>query len=114
MPYINVKTTASITKENKVNLKDRLGKAIAIIPGKSEGTLMIGFEGERDMYFKGDGSKPCAFVEVMVLGHSEKKYYSEFAAAVTEMVNGELGIDPSRVYVKFEETDYWACGGTLY
>ena len=44
MPFINSKISVTVTPEQEVELKRRLGEAIAIIPGKSENWLMTGFE----------------------------------------------------------------------
>lgn len=37
MPFINSKVNVKTTEEQQKELKTRLGKAISIIPGKSEG-----------------------------------------------------------------------------
>lgn len=44
MPFIKVKTSCPITKEQESELKARLGKAIELIPGKSEAYLLLEFE----------------------------------------------------------------------
>ena len=64
MPFINTITTKEITKEKKAKLTSELGKAISIIPGKSENWLMLKFEGGADMAFRGDGDNDSAMVEV--------------------------------------------------
>lgn len=46
MPFINVKTNSNVTKEKAENIKSALGTAITAIPGKSEGWLMVGIEGD--------------------------------------------------------------------
>jgi hypothetical protein len=42
MPYINTKLSTSLSKEKETALKEQFGKAIALIPGKSESWLMLG------------------------------------------------------------------------
>ena len=54
MPFINSKVTIKISAEKEEAIKQKLGQAIAIIPGKSEGWLMVGFEDEYTLYFKGN------------------------------------------------------------
>ena len=53
MPFINSKISISITEEQEETVKSRLGQAIATIPGKSENWLMVGFEPEYRLYFRG-------------------------------------------------------------
>lgn len=53
MPFINSKVNITLSEEEKTALKTRLGQAISLIPGKSESWLMIGFEDNCSLYFKG-------------------------------------------------------------
>ena len=68
MPFVNVNTNTSITKEQETAVKTRLGSAIENL-GKTESWLMIGFHSDMPMYFKGDDA-PCAFVDISVFGQS--------------------------------------------
>lgn len=48
MPFIKVKTSCPISKEQEITLKRRMGKAIELVPGKSEeaiGGLPINMDG---------------------------------------------------------------------
>ena len=65
MPFINVKTNASVTKEKAESIKSALGTAITAIPGKSEGWLMVGIEDGYKLWFKGT-DEPAAMVEVQL------------------------------------------------
>ena len=56
MPYIDAKVNVSITAEQEKELKTRLGKAIEIIPGKSESWLMIAFEDACNYRYLGHNS----------------------------------------------------------
>nr|MCR4591522.1 hypothetical protein [Lachnospiraceae bacterium] len=76
MPFIETKTNVTVTKEKEKELKERLGKAISIIPGKSESWLMLAIEGDVPMYFRGDDSEPTAFIEVKIFGDASRDVYS--------------------------------------
>ena len=54
MPFINSKVNMKTTLEQRQEIKERLGKAISIIPGKSESWLMLNLEDEQAMYFRGE------------------------------------------------------------
>ena len=45
MPFIDVKTSAELNSEKIEQIKSDLGKAIALIPGKSENWLMVNITG---------------------------------------------------------------------
>ena len=53
MPYINTITSVGINGRKQQVIKDRMGKAIELIPGKTEDWLMLSFRDNVDMFFKG-------------------------------------------------------------
>lgn len=111
MPYIGTKTTVEITAEKEKVLKAKLGKAIECIPGKNESWLMLEFEDNARIWFKGDNSKPSAWVEVKILGSAEKQYYDKMTGVICDILSDELGIPSDRVYVKYEEISSWGWNG---
>ena len=63
MPFINSKISVALTDAQEQEIKARLGQAITAIPGKSESWLMVGFEPEYKLYFRGSNDQPMAMVE---------------------------------------------------
>lgn len=106
MPFINTNTNVKITDENREILKARLGKAIELLD-KSESWLMLSFEDECDMYFKGDSSSPMAFVDIAVFGRSTDEGCEKMTKEVCSIYNEVLGIAPDKLYVKYSGTDQW-------
>ena len=114
MPYIRTTVSKELTEQNKESLKAKLGQAIALIPGKSESWLMLSFEDNTNMYFKGDGSQDYAFLQVSIFGSASDAAYDRLTAALCEIVNEELGIDFANIYVKYEEVDHWGWNGSNF
>lgn len=114
MPYINATTTVNITKEKEESIKRKLGKAIELIPGKSENWLMVNFDSGSNMYFKGSNEKPLAFIEVKIFGTASKDAYNKLTSAITEIVKDVLGISPDCIYVKYEEVSVWGWNGNNF
>jgi len=56
VPFINSKVNVALSEEEKTALKTKLGQAISLIPGKSESWLMVGFEDNCSLYFKGNNN----------------------------------------------------------
>lgn len=110
MPFINVKTNASVSKEAEIALKADLGKAISAIPGKSEAWLMVGIEPEYILYFKGDDA-PAAMVEVSVFGSANSSAFDKLTGEICSILNSRLNIEPSRIYVKYSATGDWGWNG---
>jgi len=111
MPYINTKTNIIISKEKEVTIKQKLGKAIELIPGKTEDWLMVSFEDQCSLYFKGESDKAIAYIEVKIFGSSSGSAYDKLTGAITNILNEELNIAPDQVYVKYEEVSNWGWNG---
>lgn len=54
MPFINSRVSVPVMARQQASVKEKLGKAISIIPGKSEKGLMVEFANDCDIYFQGN------------------------------------------------------------
>ncbi len=111
MPMIHTRVSTPITPEQEQTLKTRLGKAIALLPGKSERWLMLRFSDNERLYFQGDNARPIAFAEVGVLGKAPKAAYEALTAELCAIYEDVLGISPDCVYVQYTETEHWGWNG---
>lgn len=113
MPCIQMKTNVEITPRTEETLKSKLGKAIELLPGKSESWLMFSFEGNSRLYFQGS-KEPAAYVDVEIYGKADRSAYNRLTASVTEILEKELSINPSRIYVHYGETEHWGWNGSNF
>lgn len=111
MPYMNAKVSVAISKEKEESIKQKLGKAIELLPGKSEQWLMISLEENCTLYFKGTAERPMAFVEVKLFGRSTKEAYQRLTAGITDIINEELNIPADCIYVTYAEVEHWGWSG---
>lgn len=107
MPYINTKVSVELSKDKEESIKQKLGKAIELIPGKSEQWLMVSFEGNCSLYFRGSDKKPMAYVEVKLFGRSTKDAYQKLTAKISAILKEELGILADCVYITYTEVEHW-------
>mgnify|MGYP003306448994 CR=1 FL=1 len=91
-------------------LKTKLGKAITNL-GKSEAWLMLEFEGDKNMWFKGRNDRPVALAEISLFGRASGSQYDKMTEKVTGILSQELGISADCIYVKYEETENWGWNG---
>lgn len=106
MPFINIKTNRPVSSEKEIAIKSALGQAITAIPGKSESWLMAGIEPEYILYFEGT-DEPAAMVEVSVYGQANPSAFNSLTEKLCTVLNEQLDIDPSRIYVKYTATTDW-------
>ncbi|MGN0623778.1 MAG: phenylpyruvate tautomerase MIF-related protein [Oscillospiraceae bacterium] len=113
MPFINVKTNTAVSAEKEAAVKALLGQAITTIPGKSETWLMVGIEPEYRLYFQGS-SAPAAMVEVSVYGQANPSAFNALTEKICAILNEQLDIDSSRIYVKYSATPDWGWNGSNF
>ena len=110
MPSIKTTVSKEISENTKNNLIKKFGEAIALFPGKSETWLMLAFNDNTPMAFGGN-QEDCALLEVALFGSASDSAYDRMTAALSSIINEELGIATDRVYIKYEETEHWGWSG---
>ena len=108
MPYIQTRTNSKIDKEKELRIKERLGEAIRIL-GKSEDWLMLEFNDNAKMYFKGDNTNPIVFIDVKVLGSVNNS--NEMTAKLSEIIGEELGVPSNQIYISYQGYSDWGYSG---
>ena len=111
MPYINTTATKTISKEQISALTREFGQAIELIPGKTEAWLMLAFNGEAKMAFRGKTDGDFCMVEVELFGKADRKPLNDLTAKICEIIEKILGISGDNVYVKYEAIDTWGYDG---
>jgi phenylpyruvate tautomerase PptA (4-oxalocrotonate tautomerase family) len=114
VPFINVKTNIEVTKEHKEIVKQKLGKAIELIPGKSEEWLMVAIDDKVSLYFKGKTDKPIAFVEIKIFGSTTEEAYQLTTAQITRILNEELQVAPDQIFIAYSEIEHWGWNGSNF
>ena len=110
MPFINTKYSGDITPDQEANIKTALGEAVTVI-GKSENWLMLGFEPNCTLYFKGEKSEKIAFVDVSLYGTASRSAYEQLTEAICKILGDNLGVSADKVYVKYSPADNWGWNG---
>jgi len=114
MPYIDSKVSVSISPVQEAELKQKLGEAISVVPGKSEAWLMCGFEDNYHLYFRGDNSAPMAFVDVKIYGGEQPEAFRDLTAEITRIFGEVLNIAPDHIYVAYRGVDNWGWNGNNF
>ena len=111
MPCIQTTTSVSVSPEQRKTLEARFGKAIEVFPGKTERWLMTTLQDNVPVAMAGDGDTPAAFVEVSLLGTSDRAHFTRMPSEICDILQDVLSLDPSRVYVKYSEVTHWGWNG---
>lgn len=114
MPYINSRLTMELSKKQKEDLKRKMGEIIAEIPGKSEEWLMVSFDDNKTVYFRGKEMDKAAFVEVKISGTTEREYKNKVTHLICSLYEKELDIPGDSIYITFNEVGDWGFNGKLF
>lgn len=114
MPFIHTRINRPLNQETEKSLSAQLGQAISLLPGKSESWLMLQFEDNCHLYFKGDNQKALAFVNVKLFGASTNAAYEKLTAEITRILETTMGIEPDGIYVQYDEIDHWGWNGSNF
>ena len=110
MPFIRTTTNVSVSDSAAEKIRQQLGQAIRLIPGKSEQWLAVRVEGDAALWFAGT-DEPAAVVQTGIYGSADHDEYESLTGRICEILDGVLSIDPARIYVQYAETEYWGWNG---
>lgn len=113
MPFINVKTSTSLTEEKRIAVKTALGESISVM-GKGETYLMVGFEEDVPLYFGGEKQEKCAFVDIKVFGDVDPDQAGQMTGLVCRTMEMVLGIPADKTYVTYQGISDWGWNGTNF
>lgn len=112
MPFIDCKLNVDITPAQEKTLKEELGKAISLIPGKSETWLMVNIQPNCALYFRGSKNSPTAMVSVTVYGNPNPNAFDALTARINTILSTTVGVEEN--YVSYGSTPYWGYNGSNF
>ena len=111
MPFVTAKVNVPISKEQELEIKSRVGKAIENVPGKDENYLLFGIEDDVHFYLRGDGDQKIAYITADIFGNEDHMGFNRFGAEMTAAFHDVLGIPLGNIYIKFDDIKAWSVGG---
>ena len=106
MPFMDIKASCPVNSQQEVQLKSALGRAIALIPGKTESHLMLRVEDNCRMWFAGEQEGPIVMVEVAIYGSASAQAVSDFGREAVALIKKELGA--AHVYLNLRQSTDWS------
>lgn len=113
MPFITTKTTEAISADKKAILTRELSRITSECLGKGENWIMTGFEDQASLSFQGSDAG-IAYVEVKTFGTPADAACRQMTSQVCSLLERELSISPSRVYVAYFPTGCWGWNGNNF
>ena len=113
MPFIIARVNVPVSREQEQEIKSYLGRAIELVPGKSEQYLLLGIEENYHFWLRGDDSQPAAYIEASIFGNESHCGYESFTREITKVFHEVLSIPPENIYLKYDDIRVWGVGGFI-
>lgn len=116
MPVIHTYASTPITEEQRELLKASYGQTIRCVPGKSEQWLMCVFEENVPIYLGGTNDEPACLVTVDVYARGSVPHsaWEKMTPLICDEIEKVLGIDPSRIYIRYGSTPDFGWNGANF
>ena len=114
MPFVMVRTSASLDDAQKAAVAHRVGQALECVPGKSEAQALVDVQDGCSMWLYGEGDAPVAYVDASLFGTEHRLGYEAFSAEVSSALRDVVGIDPGRIFVRMSEIGAFSCGDAYF
>ena len=110
MPFINTKTTVSLSTSKKESLTKEITGITRECLGKGENWVMTGYEDNASLSFQGSTSD-AAYVEVKTFGTPSAAGLGQMTARLCTLLSAELAIPADRIYIAYYPTNAWGWNG---
>ena len=110
MPYIQVRVSIPLTKEQIKKLAAETLESISLIPGKSAPVTMTEIIPDCNLYFGTVDDIPCAIVDVAANNSPDSNDLKAYSKKVCEALKEIAGIEFNRIYIKHHANPEWHTG----
>lgn len=108
MAFIGIQSNQSISKEAQQAISDGIGKAVNALPNQSPDSILIVFDGDKAMHYRGDA--PVALVAFRAFGNEAHTGYDGLTAQISRILHRTLGIETARIFVEFADISAFGVG----
>ena len=100
-----------MTPEQKTQLKAGIGKAIGLVPGKSEASLLLCLEDNCSLYLRGENDRPIGYITAAIFANEGHSGYPAFSEALAALYQTVLSIAPQDLFIQYSDIPAWSVGG---
>lgn len=100
MPFVDLRTTVTLTDEAKEAIKAELGQAVSVF-GKGESFLMVAIADDVDLWLGGRKLEQGAYLSFSMIGDTPDAACAQFSASVADILARHAGIPADQMYLTF-------------
>lgn len=110
MPYIQVRVSSPLTKEQIRHLAAEALNGIGLIPGKTAAVTMTEIIPECELYFGSVDGAPCAIADVAANNSPDPADLKAYSAHICKAISQITGIEKNRIYIRHHAYPEWHTG----
>ncbi len=110
MPYVQVRVSVPLTKEQMEKVAAETMNSITLIPGKSAPVTMAEIIPDCNLYFGTVDGAPCAIVDVAANNSPDSNDLKAYSKHICKVLNEVAGIAMNRIYIKHHANPEWHSG----
>ena len=114
MPYVQVRVSVPMNKEQIEKLAAEALNSISLIPEKSAPVTMAEVIPDCNLYYGSTDGAPCAIVDVACNNTPDPAALKEYSINICKALNAIAGIDLQRIYVKHHGIPEWHASKNLF
>lgn len=111
MPFVDVRISKIVSCEQKEMFKTQLGKAINVIPNKTESMLMIDIADGRELFFRGEKLQNGAYIKVNLYKEAPYEAKELLVKCIFEICGDIFGFGIDDIYISVDEFSNWGARG---
>lgn len=112
MPYVQMNTSADLSREQKTALEKKIAEQITLIPNKIPENTMVEINDGLDMYFLCT-DEPCMKISVELFNPAPFEAREAYAVTIMKYASEVTRIPESRIYMNYVTFDHWGRDGIL-
>lgn len=113
MPFVDVRIGKKLESDQVLSMKAKIGELISILPGKSEGNVMVQIQSGCDIFYQGKKIETGGYIIIKLYGPSPKEKKQEFVKALYHMCEKDFGLSKTQIYINIAEMDCWGVDGSI-
>jgi len=114
MPYIETKLSIKLDENQKNVLQQKLTEAASNALSKPKAYIMVNIEDDKSLYMAEKKLDRGAYISIKLFGSTVKSICQGLTKNICDILNNDLKIDASNVYVTYHPVDFWGWSGSMF
>ena len=110
MPYVQIRVSNSLTKEQIEKIAEEAMNSISLIPGKSAPVTMAEVIDRCNLYFGSVEAGDCAIIDVAANNTPPSENLKNYSKKMCLVLKEVAGIEMNRIYIKHHGNPEWHTG----